>query len=103
MSKYRVDFGSIPWESPIDGIRHKIDEKNGKRLRLVEYTGDMEPHWCEKGHIGYILEGEMEIIFEQGTTIFRGGDGVFIPPGKEHRHMGRVLTDVVRAVFVEEK
>jgi hypothetical protein len=27
---------------------------------------------------------------------------VFIPSGAEHRHMAKALTDVVRAIFVEE-
>jgi quercetin dioxygenase-like cupin family protein len=68
----------------------------------VEYTKDMPPHWCEKGHIGYVLEGQFEIKFEKETAIFNPGDGVFIPAGAEHKHMGRAITDVVRAVFVEE-
>jgi hypothetical protein len=31
-----------------------------------------------------------------------GGGGVFIPDGREHRHMGKVLTDTVTAIFVED-
>jgi mannose-6-phosphate isomerase-like protein (cupin superfamily) len=62
----------------------------------------MEPHWCEKGHVGYILEGRIEIRFDTVTLIFDRGDGILIPPGKEHRHLARALSDVVRAVFLEE-
>ena len=36
------------------------------------------------------------------ATIYNPGDGIFIPSGPEHKHMGRALTDLVRAVFVEE-
>jgi quercetin dioxygenase-like cupin family protein len=62
----------------------------------------MKPHWCDKGHIGFILEGRFEIEFADGTRVFEAGDGVFISAGKTHRHRARVLTDVVRVVFVED-
>ncbi len=99
---YRVDFESAPWDSPMPGVRHKVVEHGGRRLRLVEYTDEMEPHWCEKGHVGFILQGQFEIGFGDGTSVFGPGDGVFIPSGKEHRHMARVLSGPVRALFVED-
>lgn len=102
MAQYKVDFKSMSWEAPMDGLRFRAVRQDGKQLRLVEYTKDMEPHWCEKGHIGYLLDGEFEIRFDDGVDIFKPGDGIFIPPGRKHRHMGKALTDVVRAVFVEE-
>jgi len=67
---------------------------------LVEYTRDMAPHWCEKGHVGYVLDGEFEVEFERETVVFQAGDGVFIPSGPEHKHMAKTRTDVVRVVFV---
>lgn len=102
MMDYKVDFESIQWEAPIEGLRAKKEIHGGKQLRLVEYTQDMEPHWCEKGHIGYVLEGQFEIQFENEVIVFIPGDGIFIPSGPEHKHMGKVLSDVVRVVFVED-
>lgn len=99
---YKIDFESLPWESPIPGIRQRAIGRDGKLLRFIEFTPDMEPHLCEKGHWGYILEGRMEIKFEDQSHIYGPGDGVFIPPGEAHRHMGKVLTDIVKAVFVED-
>lgn len=98
---YRVDFDAMAWESPIPGMRQKKIERDGKRLRLVEYSKEMEPHWCEKGHIGYVLGGEFEIRYDAVTHVYGRGDGVFIPTGREHRHMGTVLSDTVLVVFVE--
>ena len=63
---------------------------------------DLEPHWCEKGHIGYVLEGQLEITFENERLVYNPGDGIFIPSGKEHKHSGRVLSEVVRVIFVED-
>ena len=102
MSQYRIDFDAMAWDAPMDGLRFKATKQGGRQLRLVEYTKDMEPHWCEKGHIGCVLDGQFEIRFEGETAVFHPGDGVFIPASAEHKHMGRAITDVVRAVFVEE-
>ena len=99
---YKISFGGIDWESPIPGMRCKIVKHGDRRLRLVEYTKEMAPHWCDKGHAGYILDGEFEIEFDSGTHVFRKGDGVFIPSGEEHRNMGRVLSEPVIVVFVED-
>ena len=102
MSQYKVDFEAIPWETPMDGLRFKANRQEGRQLRLVEYTQEMPPHWCEKGHIGYVLEGQFEIAFEAEVAVFNPGDGIFIPAGAQHKHKGKVLSDLVRVVFVED-
>lgn len=100
--EYRVDFDSLPWESPMKGVRAKIAQHGGRRLRLVEYTKAMPPHWCDAGHVGYLLDGRFEIEFDNGVRVYGPGDGIFIPPGSEHRHRAKALTEVVRVVFVED-
>lgn len=99
---YLIDFDCLPWESPMKGLRYKAVTRGSRRLRLVEYTKELDPHWCEKGHIGYLLEGKFEIAFDRETLIFNPGSGIFIPAGTEHRHMGKALSDVVRVIFVED-
>ncbi|MCP4260113.1 MAG: cupin domain-containing protein [Planctomycetes bacterium] len=102
MEQYKIDFESMPWESPAAGVKFKAFERNTKKLRLVEFYKDfVEPDWCSKGHIGYILEGQMEIDFNGDKEVFGPGDGVFIPAGQQHKHKGRVLTDKVKAILVE--
>ena len=102
MDTYCVDFDGLDWSSPIPGIRQKVFENGTRRIRLVEYSREMETHWCSKGHFGYILDGRFEIEFDDHTEIFETGDGVFIPDGERHRHRGRVLSKSVRVVFVED-
>lgn len=93
----------MAWESPADGVRFKAYEQGSKKLRLVEFSKKfVEPDWCSNGHIGYILEGQMEIDFDGEKIILGPGDGIFIPAGPEHKHKGRVLTDKVTAILVEE-
>src|SRR5688572_12517183 len=41
---------------------------NSIRVRFVEYTpGDLADHWCDKGHIIYCVEGEMETELKDGS------------------------------------
>ena len=98
---YKIDFDSIQWTSPMEGVRHKIFPFQDKKLRLVEYSSVMEPHWCDRGHAGYILEGRFQIEFTDTIQIFNAGDGIVIPDGPDHKHRATVLSEVVRAVFIE--
>jgi hypothetical protein len=130
MTDYKIDFAAIPWIESAPGARYKMFKHEGKQIRLVEFRRKfVEPDWCRKGHIGYILEGQLEVEFadvastlcgqvsppdrapasEPGcqvrtpdSTIFVAGDGVFIPAGEIHKHKARAVTEVVRLVLVEE-
>jgi mannose-6-phosphate isomerase-like protein (cupin superfamily) len=99
---YLVRFDSIRWDSPIRGIRQKVHRDGNRVLRLVEYSADMTPHWCSKGHVGHVVDGKIEITFRDRIDVFGPGDGVFIPSGPEHEHRGVPLTPTVTLWFVEE-
>lgn len=102
-SEYKVSFESLSWEVPADGVRFKSYEQDGRKLRLVEFTREfVEPNWCARGHIGYIIEGRMELNFDGEVIVFGPGDGVFIPAGPEHKHKGRALTDKVTTILIED-
>jgi quercetin dioxygenase-like cupin family protein len=39
------------------------------RVRLVEYTaGYLADHWCDLGHVLYVLEGELDTELRDGRT-----------------------------------
>jgi quercetin dioxygenase-like cupin family protein len=103
MHQYKVHFESFPWQSSLPHARSKAFQAAGKQIRLVEFArGFVEPDWCLKGHVGYVLDGEMNVDF-YGTVIrFSAGDGFIIPPGQENRHKASVLTDAVRLILVED-
>lgn len=103
MEQYKIDFTSIPWEIPADGVRFKVYKQNGRQIRLVELTDKrIEADWCKKGHIAYILEGRLEVNFSGNIVVFDKGDGLFIPAGEKDKHIGKALTKVVKMVFVED-
>ena len=103
MRKCKVDFATLDWESPMHSVRFKAHEQGRRKLRLVEFSRDfVEPDWCMKGHIGYVLEGEMNMDFDGDIVHFAPGDGLFIPAGEGSKHIAKVLTDVVRLILVED-
>ena len=39
------------------------------RVRMVEYTpGYLADHWCDRGHVLYVLEGELDTELRDGRT-----------------------------------
>lgn len=103
MEQYKIDFDSIPWEMPAEGVRFKAYKRKGKQIRLVEFTDKfVETDWCTKGHIVYILEGQLEVNFNGNIVVFDKGDELFIPAGEKDKHIGRSLTKIVRMLFVED-
>jgi quercetin dioxygenase-like cupin family protein len=103
MNQYCIDFEGMAWESPMAGVRFKAYEESGRKLRLVEFSKEfVETDWCTKGHIGYVLEGQMEIDFNGRIIPFGPGDGIFIPSGDQHAHKANVLTDTIKVILVED-
>ncbi len=48
----------------------KALEFEGLRIRLVEYSKNyLADHWCEKGHIIYCIEGEMDTELADGKLV----------------------------------
>jgi hypothetical protein len=103
MDQYRVDFESIEWQEPAVGVRVRICEKDGRRLRLAEFSREfVEADWCTNGHIGCVLEGRFEIDFNGHVEVLGPGDGLHIPAGDKHKHKARVLSETATLFLVEE-
>ena len=100
----RIPFAELPWQTSASGVRFKVQRLGARQLRLLEFTRELDhPHWCETGHVGFVLEGTMEVAFAEGEALtFHAGDGVCIPAGWTDRHRPTALSDRVRLIFVEE-
>ncbi|MEZ5362711.1 MAG: cupin domain-containing protein [Bryobacterales bacterium] len=84
------------------GVRVKRLSEDGVHLRLVEMLSTAEhPEWCEVGHAGCVVEGELEIEFEDRVVRYKAGDAILIPPGSAEPHRPKALTDPVRLVLVD--
>ncbi len=103
MEPYKVEFDSLPWETPMPGVRFKVFSDGQRQMRLAEFSSEfVELHWCAKGHIGFVLHGELEIDFRSQCVRYAEGAGIFIPKGADHGHKARSLTPRVLLFLVEE-
>jgi hypothetical protein len=103
MSGVKIGFESEAWQVTAPGARHKVVERAGKRVRLVEFgTEFVEPDWCLKGHVGYVLEGHLELEFEERTERFAPGDGFVIRPGGVEKHKARAAGSTARMLIIED-
>jgi len=84
----RIAFSDLPWENPLEGMRVKRFERDGRTIRLVEFLDTfVEPGWCEKGHSGMVLEGALTLERVGGRMEqLVKGDGLYLPPTPEGRH-----------------
>jgi quercetin dioxygenase-like cupin family protein len=90
------------WECPSKGLRVKWCRNDSAAMRLVEMTPSAKhPEWCELGHCGCVVEGVLDIEFENGTLRFEAGDAIVIPPGVSHRHRPKAASNRVRFVLVD--
>ena len=101
----RVPFDELPWTDEAPGIRARETDVGGARWATVEYeTGVGREEWCEEGHRGYVLKGEIEYEFDDGSAPFRTreGEAFLLPPaplgGGAHR--GRNLAPGPTRLFL---
>ena len=103
MEKYKVMFESLEWQETMPGARFKIFSDGKKQMRLLELTSEfVEPHWCERGHVGFVLDGELEIDFDDQVIGYSPGSGIFIPPGTLTKHKARSITPSAQLFLVED-
>jgi quercetin dioxygenase-like cupin family protein len=95
-----IEFDKIEWQHIAPGARAKVF-RSGKQLRLMEFTPEfVEGEWCDQGHAGIVLSGELEIDFGDRTVKYPEGCAIFIPAGAKHK--GRHCAKVVRLFLVED-
>ena len=69
MSRAKIEFDNLPWQAVAPGLRLKQQVHGGKLLRLLEFTSDYDDQaWCEKGHSGYVLEGCVTFVYDDGPV-----------------------------------
>ncbi len=66
-------------------------EKGNVRVRFVEYSaGYRADHWCERGHVLLVLEGELVTELRDGQSfVLRAGDCDLVADGPAGAHRSR--------------
>ena len=95
-----VPFGGLEWTDDAPGIRAREAEVGGKRWATVEYGED----WCEEGHRGYVVSGEIEYEFDDGREPLRAsqGEAFLLPPAVlgSGAHRGRNTAQTSTRLFL---
>ena len=75
MNIENIPFSIANWEK-IDKIEMpgesgksfwQVFEKGNIRVRIVEYSSEFRAdHWCSRGHILFVFEGELQITLKNG-------------------------------------
>lgn len=87
MEENKILFENIEWDKTNNGVEQKIYYKGNKKLRLLIFRDNFqEKDWCENGHIGYVLNGEMKIDFNGKISNYKKGDGLWINKGESSKH-----------------
>jgi hypothetical protein len=80
MSAFKISFDAMGWQQIRPDVRQKVYCEGSRQVRLVEFdTSKGAEHWCETGHIGFVLKGALSIDFNGQVLSFKAGDGLFIP------------------------
>jgi hypothetical protein len=91
-----IPFGTTDW-SAVEPTSHKGEvgiatwrtrQFGDIRVRMVEYSpGYLADHWCEKGHILFCIEGELDTELADGRRfVLRPGMSYQVADGAEpHR------------------
>jgi len=88
MTDYKIIFDKMEWQQKIPGIKFKECIIDDKKLRLVEFSDELEEKdWCTNGHLGYVIGGKAKVMFTDGQkAVFKQGDFINIPKGENDRH-----------------
>ncbi len=104
MAERKIEFSKIAWEDSAPGICSKSYVRNGVKLRLLKLErGLSHPEWCETGHIGYVVEGEIEIDFNGDPVRYGKGDSLLISSGPDEKHIPKPLSETVALFLVEDE
>ena len=78
MLMFDIPFGTTDWSciEPTEyagetGVAYWRTRQFGSiRVRMVEYTpGYLADHWCQKGHVLLVLEGELKTELADGRSV----------------------------------
>lgn len=104
-----TDWATVP-EIVVNGITGtatmRIQELGDVRIRMVEYSANyLADHWCQLGHLVFVLEGELINELENGeTSVLKAGSSYAVSDSlSSHRSrtVGSVKLLVVDGGFLK--
>jgi quercetin dioxygenase-like cupin family protein len=91
-------FQTIDW-AKVDPTTHPGDpgtatwrtvNAGNVRVRRVEYSpGYVADHWCQRGHVVHVLEGELVTELRDGRTVTLGAGETYVVADADGAHRSR--------------
>lgn len=105
----RIPFETIDWSqlptTTVSGTTGtatmRTVQHDGLRIRMVQYSADyLADHWCQLGHLVFVLEGELINEHEDGTVnVLKAGMSYHVSDGlSSHRSRTK---EPVRMIVVD--
>ena len=101
MRLVEIPFQTVDWDSvPITShpgergsAMWRTVEVGNVRARLVEYTpGYLADHWCERGHVLHVLDGELSTELRDGRTFVLDAGQSYIVADGDGAHRSSTAT-----------
>jgi quercetin dioxygenase-like cupin family protein len=93
-----IPFQTVAW-SQLEPTLHPGDpgtatwrtrEIGNVRARMVEYSpGYVADHWCERGHVVLVLDGELITELRDGRTVVLGPGETYLVADGDGAHRSR--------------
>jgi quercetin dioxygenase-like cupin family protein len=93
-----IPFRTIDWSKiaptahpgETGGATWRTVEAGNVRVRLVEYSpGYLADHWCERGHVIHVLEGELVTELRDGRSFTLQAGQTYVVADDDGAHRSR--------------
>jgi hypothetical protein len=98
----KIDFSELHWEESAPDLKVKTFIQDNNKVRLLQLSkGLIHPDFCYTGHIGYVIEGIIDIDFNGNIIRFNEGDVLLIRDGETDKHIPIPISDTVILLLIE--
>ena len=101
-----IPLDTIPRAPEAPGIASSAQDVEGVRWAVVDYDpGVLREEFCEEGHSGYVLAGEVTYEFEGSDDRLKvtAGQAFTLPSGTAGAHRGRSGADGARLFLIDRE
>jgi uncharacterized cupin superfamily protein len=101
-----IPLDTIAAEPEAPGILSRAQDVAGTRWAVVEYDpGVLREDFCDEGHSGYVLAGEVTYEFAGGNAPLHvtAGQGFTLPAGADGAHRGRAGDAGARLFLIDRE
>jgi len=85
MTQATIPFPTMPWQPGAHPLERKKHDTSHSVTILEFEPGFLDPNWCERGHVGYVLSGSVRLEYEKEATFLGEGEAFVIGAGTRHR------------------